>query len=166
MGQPWNMGVTTRAGLADLVESVRTAVAAVQQGQREQAQLTATGYAAGKRVSVVVDAQGVVQRTRFADDVDELSYAELAEAVTRAAQDAAAQVQRKTREIVARVGAENERLPKLSDIVPGLPDLQAVAQAGSLGGESSEDETGSKPMEFTEVTPPPPRRSGVAESSW
>ncbi len=49
---------------------------------------TASGSAGDNRVTVVVDANGVVIETIFSDDIDNLDYSEIAAAFTRAHQNA------------------------------------------------------------------------------
>lgn len=113
-----------KAQLADLMDSVRSGVREIARVQRERARLTATGHGAGRRVEVTVDADGAVIETRLAPEADELSRQELAAAVTAAAQDAAAQVRRRSRELMAALEPQHARMPKLSEFVPGMPDVQ------------------------------------------
>ncbi|MEU0503975.1 YbaB/EbfC family nucleoid-associated protein [Nocardia sp. NPDC005998] len=162
----------------DLMEMMRMGVESIARAQEKQALLTATGYAAGKRVAVVVNANNVVIQTRFTDDVSDLSYAELAAAITTAGQDAAAQIQRRTSEMVDEMRAQTARLPKLSEFVPGLPDLREmlparpeVSSAPPSARRSAEATDADPPMVFTDVTPwdharSPQRQSGVSESGW
>ncbi|WP_063038909.1 YbaB/EbfC family nucleoid-associated protein [Nocardia pseudovaccinii] len=112
-----------KARLAELMDSVRSGMESIARAQEEQARLTATASAAAGRVTVVVNANSVVIEVKFADNVDELSYAEIARAVTTAAQNAAAEVQRKTRELLSSLKRGQARMPKLSELVPGLPDV-------------------------------------------
>ncbi|WP_433204757.1 YbaB/EbfC family nucleoid-associated protein [Nocardia sp. CA-107356] len=112
-----------RARLADLVDSVRAGIASIAQAQQQRAQLTATASAAHGRVTVVVNADGVVIETRFADTIEDLTYTEIAHAVTSAVQDAAAQVQRKTQALLEPLKQDQARIPKLSEFLAGMPDV-------------------------------------------
>ncbi|WP_330252265.1 YbaB/EbfC family nucleoid-associated protein [Nocardia sp. NBC_00565] len=162
----------------DLMETMRAGVESIARAQEKQALLTATGYAAGKRVAVIVNANNVVIQTRFTDDVSDLSYAELAAAITAAGQDAAAQILRHTRAMIEDLHAQTARLPKLSEFVPGLPDVREVlparpevSTAPPSARPSAAAEDADPPMVFTDVTPWDHIRSagtqpGVSESSW
>ncbi|MFI9506331.1 YbaB/EbfC family nucleoid-associated protein [Nocardia sp. NPDC052566] len=165
----------TKARFLDAMESLQSSVKSMMDAQRKQAQMTGTATAAGKRVTVVVNARGVVIQTRFSPEVRDLTYEEIAAAVTTAAQDAAAQVERKTREIIASLQESDARLrlPKFSDIVPGMPepeDLLPEPPEVSLappGARSRRDSTEDTSMEFDRVEQrAEPKRSGVAETGW
>ncbi|MCX4093043.1 YbaB/EbfC family nucleoid-associated protein [Nocardia sp. alder85J] len=112
-----------KARLADLMDTVRTGIESIARTQQEQARLTATATAAGKRVTVTVNAQGVVVEVRFSDDVADLTYPEIARAVTAATQTAAAEVQRRTREMLDRLRADQSQMPRLSEFLGGIPDV-------------------------------------------
>ncbi|MBH0777598.1 YbaB/EbfC family nucleoid-associated protein [Nocardia bovistercoris] len=172
-----------KALLADLMASVRAGIAEIERAQRKQATLTATASAAGKRVTVVVNANGVVIETRFGNGVEDLTYAELARACTSAAQDAAAQMRRKTEELVEGLRRDQSRLPRLSEFIPGMPDVQDMlptppevstapprGRAAAAGTEAVAEEADGA-MKFTDVVPwnhgdGPAAKSGVAESGW
>ncbi|WP_227998987.1 YbaB/EbfC family nucleoid-associated protein [Nocardia australiensis] len=171
-----------RERLTDLMESVQAGIASIAQAQQEHAKLTATASAAGKRVTVVVNADGVVIQTRFGSGIGDLTYEEIARAVTTAAQDAAIQMKRKTTAIIDGLRKDQSRLPRLSEFIPGMPDVQdsfptppeastappaartkvAVADADEIDGA----------MEFTDVVPVDHVQLGanadsdVTESGW
>jgi hypothetical protein len=79
----------------------------------------------GKRISVAVNAEGTVIEVRFAADIDDLDYPEIARAVTSAAQQAAADAARQCRELLAPIQARRARILKLAELVEGMPDLSA-----------------------------------------
>ncbi|ATL65745.1 YbaB/EbfC family nucleoid-associated protein [Nocardia terpenica] len=113
-----------KAQAADIMDMVRAGIDNIARAQREQARLVASATAARGRVTVTVNAQGVVIETRFSSDIEDLGYAEIARAVTQAAQDAAAQVRKRTREIFEDVRKDQERMPRLSEFLPGMPDVR------------------------------------------
>ncbi|QIS08993.1 YbaB/EbfC family nucleoid-associated protein [Nocardia arthritidis] len=113
-----------KARLAELMESVQAGIQEIQRMQREQVKLTASASAAGKRVTVVVNANGDVIETKFSSDIGDLTHAEIARAFTEAAQEAAAQVRTRTKEMVAEVARKNARVPRLSDFIDGMPDVR------------------------------------------
>lgn len=115
-----------KAQLADLVELVQGSFASVARAQQDRARLTATARAGGRRVTITVNADGVVIKTEFSDDIDDLTYAEIAAAVTEATQDAAAQVQQKSQEILTALQAGQANIPTLSEVFPVMPDIQAM----------------------------------------
>ncbi|MFE7796290.1 YbaB/EbfC family nucleoid-associated protein [Nocardia sp. NPDC057440] len=170
-----------KARLADLMDSVQAGIKSIQRAQHRQAQLMASASAAGKRVTVVVNAKGVVIETRFAADIDDLAYPEIARAVTTAAQEAAAEVHRKTKEMVAELTREQSRLPRLSEFIPGMPDVQDMIPAApevSTEPPAARARARAKPtdeavtaLEFTGVEQfdhdePPSAQPNVAESGW
>ncbi|WP_227998538.1 YbaB/EbfC family nucleoid-associated protein [Nocardia australiensis] len=168
----------TRAHFADLMEDLKASVEAVARAQREHAQLTATATAAGKRVTVVVNANGDVIQTRFSSDIEELTYPEIAAAMTKAAQDAAAQMRRRTREMIAGLKKDQARLPKLSEFLPGIPDLAdlvpaapevSLAPPGAREGAQVAGKADGA-MEFTDVVGLGRKHSGsgpnVADGGW
>lgn len=108
--------------LAEMMQTVQANMASLRDAYEQRAQLTGTGTAADKQVTVVVNADGLVIETRMDDEIIELSVEEIAEAVTKAAQQAFAELKRKTDELVAPMRARHEVMPKLSDLLPGIPD--------------------------------------------
>ncbi|QVI21912.1 YbaB/EbfC family nucleoid-associated protein [Nocardia tengchongensis] len=115
-----------KAQLADLAEMVQGSFAALARAQRDRARLTASARAGGRRVTVTVNADGVVIKIEFSDDIDALTYSEIAAAVTSAAQEAAVEVKQKSQEILAELQAEKAKIPALSEIFPLMPDIQAM----------------------------------------
>ncbi|WP_216899218.1 YbaB/EbfC family nucleoid-associated protein [Nocardia alni] len=114
-----------KARLAELKSDFNTQVALIADLQRRRTQLTGTGTARGKRVTVTVNADGTVIETKFTADVSDLSYSEIARAMTEAAQQAAAEVARKRTELMQPLTEVRARLPKLSEIVESMPDVTA-----------------------------------------
>ncbi|RDI43610.1 YbaB/EbfC family nucleoid-associated protein [Nocardia mexicana] len=94
--------------------------------QRDRAQITATATACEKRITVVVNADGILIETRFADDIADLTYDEIAAAMTEAVQAAAADAARRGNELMQPLLDRKLRLPSLSELVEGAPDLGAV----------------------------------------
>ncbi|PXX55605.1 YbaB/EbfC DNA-binding family protein [Nocardia tenerifensis] len=89
----------------------------------ERAELMATATARGKRVEVTVNADNIIIETRFGPRAEDLSLPELAAAITEAGQQAAAEMSRKTRELLAPLQIRSERLPNLTDLAAEIPDL-------------------------------------------
>jgi hypothetical protein len=107
-------------------ESLQRQMAQIAEAQRQRVKLTASASVRDGRVTATVNADGLLIETVFADDIDELSYAEIATAVTEATQLAAAETARKSAELVAELRGERERRPKLSELFPGLADVEAM----------------------------------------
>lgn len=166
-----------KALLADLMASVQAGMAEIERAQREQAEFTATAFAAGKRVCVVVNANGVVVETKFGPGIEDLTYPEIARAFTAAAQNAATQVRRKTEEMIESLRRDQARLPRLSEFIPGMPDVQDMmpvppeVSTEPPGARTEDVEPDDGSMEFTDVVPwnhgaESTTKSGVAESGW
>jgi hypothetical protein len=114
-----------RLTLSALVGEVERQMAVLAELQQRRAQLVAAAQAAEGRVTVTVNADGVTIDTRFSAYVDELTYDDIAVAVTEATQAAIARVKQKADDLVQPFLGMRERLPTLSDIVAGMPDLRA-----------------------------------------
>ncbi|MFG1794420.1 YbaB/EbfC family DNA-binding protein [Nocardia sp. NPDC049149] len=112
-----------KANLADLLDNVQTHLRSIGDAHQRRALLTASATACEKRIEVTVNADGVLIQTRFADDISDLSYDEIAEAMTEAAQAAAAEVKLKAEELFKPLQRTRARLPTLSEIIPGMADL-------------------------------------------
>ncbi len=108
--------------LAEMMQTVQSNMASLRDAFEQRAQLTGTGTAADKQVTIVVNADGRVIETRMDDEIAELSPEDIAAAVTKAAQQAFAEVKRKTDELVAPMRERSAGMPKLSDLLPGIPD--------------------------------------------
>ncbi|WP_245721951.1 YbaB/EbfC family nucleoid-associated protein [Nocardia crassostreae] len=83
-----------KADLNDILDGFAQQMRTITQLQKDRAVLTATATVR-KRVTVTVNAEGTVIETRFASDIEDLDYEEIAKAVTEAAQQAAAEVVRR-----------------------------------------------------------------------
>jgi len=93
----------------------------------------------GGRVTVSVNADGVLIDVKFGRGVEELEYADLSRAILKAAQDATADVARQTQELMAPIQEERARLPKLSDLVEGMPDLSSLMPSAERAPQSKPD---------------------------
>ncbi|MGF6885542.1 DNA-binding protein YbaB [Nocardia sp. GAS34] len=114
----------TKGDLADMLDTVSLHMRSIAEVQQQRVELTATATAGEGRVRITVNADGVVIETEFADDIDELDYDEIADAVTDATQEAAAEVARRAAEMLAPIRKSRSRLPSLSSMVEGFPDLR------------------------------------------
>ncbi|WP_433592833.1 YbaB/EbfC family nucleoid-associated protein [Nocardia sp. CA-145437] len=112
--------------LSDLMELLQGGIASMARAQEERARLTATAHAAERRVTITVNADCIVIKTDFSDDIDDLEYSEIAAAVTAATQEAAAKVQEKAQEILNRAQEDQSRIPTLSEFFPEMPDMKAM----------------------------------------
>ncbi|GAB3207275.1 YbaB/EbfC family nucleoid-associated protein [Nocardia tengchongensis] len=112
-----------KADFTDILDDFRDQMRTITQLQQQRAAVTASASVRGKRVTVTVNADGTVIETKFASNIDDLDYPEIAKAVTEAAQQASAEVARRSREIMAPVSQNRNRLPRLTELVPGMPDL-------------------------------------------
>ncbi len=161
------------------MESYQRQMRLVAQLQQQRARLTATASVRDKKVTVTVNANSVVIETVFADDIDELSYDEIAAAVTEAAQKAAEEVTRRAYDLAKPLMAERANRPKLSDVLEGLPEFQmpaepevSTAAPGSAERAAFDMEAEESTMTFTDVEHVDLRRGtsgrgpGVSESSW
>ncbi|WP_067473650.1 YbaB/EbfC family nucleoid-associated protein [Nocardia amamiensis] len=137
-----------RADMATMLEGLGEQFRGIAELQKQRSLLTATVTACDKRIEVTVNADGVLIATRFADDVLELSLEEIAENVTAAVQQAAAEVAQRGRDLMTPLLERKNALPKLSEIVEGAPDLGSLLPTAPA-----------PPM-----TPPDPARWRVGDS--
>lgn len=160
-----------KAEIAALVEEFQAQMATLADVQKQRSRIMATGTALNRRVTVVVNADGVVIETRFDDDLD-LPLHELAEAVTEAAQAAAVELTRKNTELMNPVKERHGRMPKMSDLIEGLPDLSELIP-GSIPApisppNSRERQDDFEPtMVFTDVEVIDERAPGqISDTRW
>ncbi|MRH92847.1 YbaB/EbfC family DNA-binding protein [Nocardia sp. SYP-A9097] len=141
-----------QAVLAEVREQAR--LAAHLQQQRAQLTASATLYDC---VTVTVNADGTIIDTRFGPDIADYRYDEIARAVTAAAHAATAELGRRMQQLLRPFEERRSRLPKLSDVVEGLPDYRAIMQR--IVRESATGAT-----DFTDSGPS--RGGGFTDSGW
>ncbi|KQY33249.1 hypothetical protein ASD42_15340 [Nocardia sp. Root136] len=153
-----------KAQLAEIIEGVQEQMRGIAQIQRDRAKIVASATVR-KRVTVSVNADYKVIETKFSSDIDDLTYPEIARAMTEAAQQASAEVARLTQEMMAPLQEGRSRLPKLTDLVADMPDLivpQAV-EASLAAPNSPERQENS---EGNELLGAPDRSGSATDSSW
>ncbi|MFC4124722.1 YbaB/EbfC family nucleoid-associated protein [Nocardia rhizosphaerae] len=109
--------------LAEILDGVQSQMRAIAQVQQERARIVASATVR-KRVTVSVNADFKVIETKFSADIDDLTYPEIARAVTEAAQQACAEIARRTAVMMAPIQEGHARLPRLNDLVGDMPDLR------------------------------------------
>ncbi|RDI55326.1 YbaB/EbfC family nucleoid-associated protein [Nocardia mexicana] len=112
-----------RADAAMMMDALSEQMQGIAKIQRDRSRLTATATACQKRITVTVNADGILIETRFADDIGDLSYPEIAEAMTEAVQAAARKASEDGRRLMEPLRERKSRLPRLSDLIEGAPDL-------------------------------------------
>ncbi|WP_327112624.1 YbaB/EbfC family nucleoid-associated protein [Nocardia sp. NBC_01730] len=156
------------ASFAEAMDSFTQQMQLISGLQQQRARLTASASVRDRRVTVTVNADGVVIETKFSSDIDDLDYDEIAAAMTQAAQQAAAEIARRTDELLAPLTEQKMTMPKFSDLVEGFPDVQGQIPAAPVVSlappnaverqEVADDEPGR--------VRPSDRSSGVYDSSW
>jgi hypothetical protein len=167
-----------KAEMAAVLDGVQKQLRSIARLQQERTLLTASATVR-RRVTVTVNANGTVIETKFGAGIEDLSYSEIARAVTEASQQAAAEVARKTEEMMSPLQEQRARLPKLSDLIEGMPDFGAeipepppVSTAAPGSAERQQLPTAddsSAPMIFSNVETLSQDRAdgrGVTDSSW
>lgn len=156
--------------LASMVDEFQVQMRVLVEYQQKRAQLIATGTALQRRVTVVVNADGVVIETRFDPDLG-LELHELAAAVTEAAQAAATELARKTAELTKPIQERRDRMPKLSDLIEEVPDftehvpefIAASTAAPNAPERQRHNESG---MVFTDVEELERPAGIIADDRW
>ncbi|WP_167472146.1 YbaB/EbfC family nucleoid-associated protein [Nocardia arthritidis] len=161
-----------RLDTAAVLEQVQEQMRQIARVQRERVQLTASATVR-KRVTVTVNADGMIIETKFAPGIEDLSFGEIAKAVTAAAQQATAEVARKGQELMAPLQERRSRLPKLSDLLEDMPDLDALRPEAppvpTTPPHAEVEEPEGAPMEFDDVDTTFRTRAddrGVTDSGW
>lgn len=114
-----------RHEMTEVLALVQEQMAEIATTQQKQAAVTATAAAADGLVEVTVNAQGQVIKTVIDEAyLDEHEFEELSEHITQAAQEAARDAVRQVTEMLVPISERRKRLPSLSDIVDGAPDLR------------------------------------------
>ncbi|WP_225729894.1 MULTISPECIES: YbaB/EbfC family nucleoid-associated protein [unclassified Nocardia] len=151
----------TEEMVANLLENVAENIVAVRRFHDQRTQLIAEGTAARNRVTVVVNADGHIIDTRFGPDYTDLSRSELGKAVTEAAHRAIEEIRRKTMELMEPIQQRHDRLPKIGELFPGMPDLSEVLSrpAASLAPPSE------RPPLGVEAQPPAARPAAERPSA-
>lgn len=116
-----------KADAAMMMEALHEQMLGIARIQRDRSRLTATATACEKRITVTVNADGVLIETRFADDIGDLSHEEIAAAMTEVVQAAARKVTEQARLLMEPLRERKSQLPRLSDLLEDAPDLGSVA---------------------------------------
>ncbi|PXX66592.1 DNA-binding protein YbaB [Nocardia tenerifensis] len=166
----------SRENVAGLMDEVQSQLRNIAQLQRQRTALIGKASERGGRVTVAVNADGVLIDVKFGRGVEDLEYPELARAILKAAQDATADVMRRTQELMAPIQQDRARLPKLSDLVEGMPDVSSLMPTMERAPQTKPDardratvaaeDTG---MTFDNVEPVEqvkPTKPGVTDSGW
>ncbi|MFC9993629.1 YbaB/EbfC family nucleoid-associated protein [Nocardia sp. NPDC127526] len=157
-----------KADLNDILDGFAQQMRTITKLQQDRAALTATATVR-KRVTVTVNAEGTVIETKFSSDIEDLDYEEIAKAITEAAQQAAAEVARRGKEVMAPVSQGARRLPKLADLIPGMPDLSKeltipAPPVVSTAPPNSAERRAAQPASESDGTVT--RRGGATDSGW
>lgn len=144
-----------KAELASMIDEFQAQMKTLADTHERRARLTATGTALHKRVTIVLNADGVVIETRFDPDLD-LPLAEIADAVTEAAQAAAIELASKSTELMDPIKERRGRMPKMSDLIEALPDLteripEPIPASTTPPNSPDRQERTESAMQFTDV---------------
>lgn len=158
----------------DLMEDIQSTLQTVARLQRERIALVGRASTRRGRITAVVNADNVLVDLKFNQNVDDLSHAELSRAIVEATQAAAADLARKSKELMQPLQEQRARLPKISDLVPGMPDLREgmpVPQPPPLTKPATDRDAAGEDSALTydNVEVVDERNShepGVTDSSW
>ncbi|MGM7644073.1 YbaB/EbfC family nucleoid-associated protein [Nocardia sp. JW2] len=167
--------MNNEAETASLLVTFSQQISAIAEAAQKRALLTGTGITNDKRVTVTMNADGAVIETKFSSDIDELTYDEIAKAVTTAAQRALADVGRQTEELMQPIADQRAAMPKLHELIDNLPDLDS--QAPTLPAASMAPPNSPERVRAEEAAPTfdnaedharwtAERRTGVTDSGW
>jgi DNA-binding protein YbaB len=121
-----------RHEMTEVLALVQEQMADLAAMEQKRAALTATAVTADGMVEVTVNAQGQLVKTVIDEAyLDDHEFDELANHITQAAQEAAGNAARQITELLAPIGERRKRLPPLSDIVDGAPDLRDLVPSWS-----------------------------------
>lgn len=152
-----------KAQMADILETVQEQMRVIAQVQQDRAKIVASATVR-KRVTVTVNADYKVIETKFTPDIDDLTYTEIAKAVTEAAQQAAIEVTRKTQVLMAPVQQERARLPKLTELVEDMDEFAIPQPVEASLAPPNSPEREPDPTADAEVDASRPRTA--TDSGW
>ncbi|QIS08962.1 YbaB/EbfC family nucleoid-associated protein [Nocardia arthritidis] len=161
-----------KAEVADLLETVQRHIRSLAGAHRQRTLLTATATAGDRRIRVTVNADGIPVQITFAEDVSDLEYDEIAAATVEAAQAAATEVRTKAEKLYEPLQKAHARLPSLSEMVEGMPDLRKElpkAQPAALTpppAQSSESATTAMTFENVEYRPDSSGSMIAEDDNW
>lgn len=113
-----------RHELGEVLALVQEQMADLAELQKKRATLTAKAAVADGAVEVTVNAQGTVIETVIDESyLDDFDFADLGAHITEAAQSAAREITRRSAQLLAPLTERRTRLPSLSAVVDGAPDL-------------------------------------------
>ncbi|WP_406280607.1 YbaB/EbfC family nucleoid-associated protein [Nocardia sp. NBC_00881] len=144
--------------VASILDEFQKQMRVIAEAQDKRRKLVGTATSRDRMVSVSVNADGVVIETKFSAAIKNVSCERLAKMVTKVAQDAAADVARKNSELAAPIVDRRARLPKLSELIDGVPDFAGempveapVSLAAPRSGERAQAEGDAAVTRFTDV---------------
>ncbi|MCM6776084.1 YbaB/EbfC family nucleoid-associated protein [Nocardia sp. CDC159] len=162
----------------DLMEDIQSTLETIARLQRERTTLHGRASVRRGRVTAVVNADSVLVDLKFGRGVEDLEYPELARAVIEAVQQACADVAQKSKQLMAPLDEQRSRLPKLSDLVPGMPDVRdrlpqpepaPVTKPATQEIYGEEGDQPDREMTFDNVEMVDKRKTrepGVTDSGW
>lgn len=106
------------------VEEFTEQMAVIGRLNAEAAQLMGTGTAARRRVTVVVNADGIAIDIKFASGIGDLEYDEIAAGITEASRKAVADVAQRRTELMAPVAVDLSEVPKVEDMIAAVHSLK------------------------------------------
>ncbi|CAM4525348.1 hypothetical protein NONI108955_43165 [Nocardia ninae] len=115
----------TASDAIDFIDSVVGALGKMTDIRSASAALTASATVEHGRITVVVNASGSIMETVYAEGIDELSYGQIARATVQAAQKAAAEVERKKKELLGSLSGMRMGLPSMMELPEELVALRA-----------------------------------------
>ncbi|RDI45013.1 YbaB/EbfC family nucleoid-associated protein [Nocardia mexicana] len=155
-----------RADAAMMMEALSEQMLGIAKIQRDRSRLTASATACEKRITVTVNADGILVDTRFDDDIGELTYEEIAAAMTEAVQAAAQKANEECRRLMEPLRERKSRLPRLSDLIEDAPDLGSVvpvAPPASVAPPNSRERWDDEDTGFGDAVRYEGRRSMVSD---
>ncbi|MGE2818282.1 YbaB/EbfC family nucleoid-associated protein [Mycobacterium heidelbergense] len=112
--------------LSTMIDGFAEHLERVKQAQEQRAQVVVEAHAADDRVTVHVNADGALVDLRFADDIVQLDYDEIAAAVLTAAREAAVTAADRVRKLIAPVQQRPSAIPTIAELTADIPELRAL----------------------------------------
>ncbi|MQY24981.1 YbaB/EbfC family nucleoid-associated protein [Nocardia aurantia] len=106
------------------VAEFREQAAEIGRLQDERTRLMGTGTAERRRVTVTVNADGIVIDIKFSSDIGDLEYDEIAAAITEASRHAVADVARQTTALFAPIAVETTGRVGLEETLADIAALR------------------------------------------
>ncbi|MFW0795793.1 YbaB/EbfC family nucleoid-associated protein [Gordonia sp. CPCC 205515] len=142
-------------------------VGQISDAQQLAATLTATATGLDGRITVSVNARGIVTDVLIDEDaLTQVTGRDLGSAIAATAREAAADVDRRMAAVWQPINEGREKMPLASDLFEGLPKVDDILASMAQPPNSSPSPTTTGDEYFENVEEPAAQRSSFQDRAW